>query len=48
MPERVETPVRTIPAVEPDTEPIRRLNPERLCPSQKETVIRTIRRHFDP
>jgi len=39
------TPVRTpIPETAPDPNPDRRLEPERVCPSQKSRIGRTIRR----
>lgn len=40
----VETPTRTAPDIAPDVEvdPDRRLNPDRLCPAQKETITREI------
>lgn len=39
----VKAPVKT-PTVEPDVNPGRRLHPDELCPSQKERVVRTVRR----
>lgn len=42
MPTKTKTkPVE--PLVVPDADPERRLNPERLCPAQKEKVTRTVR-----
>lgn len=45
----VEVPTKTTPktttpnpAPEPEIDPDRRLNPERLCPAQKERVVRGI------
>ncbi len=39
----ITTPVRT-PTQAPHEAPLRRLHPDELCPSQKERVVRTIRR----
>jgi hypothetical protein len=39
-------PVRTTPQTAPTTEPMRRLEPERLCPNQKERVTRRIEREL--
>jgi hypothetical protein len=37
-------PVRTIPTTEPQTEPIRRLEPEKTCPAQRVRIGETVRR----
>lgn len=42
----VVIPVRT-PVRAPLETPIRRLHPDELCPSQKERLIRTIRRRIE-
>ena len=39
-------PVRTIPETIPTTEPRRRLEPERICPNQKERITRRIEREL--
>lgn len=39
----VKTPVRT-PGISPEPNPGRRLYPDEICPSQKERVVRTVRR----
>jgi hypothetical protein len=41
-----EAPVRTVPTTEPRTEPIRRLEPERICPNQKNRIVRRIEREL--
>lgn len=37
-------PVRTIPQTEPTTEPMRRLQPDRICRPQKQRVGDIVRR----
>ena len=39
----VETPTKVEPVTVPDTDPDRRLNPDRLCPTQKKEIVRIIR-----
>jgi len=41
---RQSEPVRTTPITEPSTQPMRRLEPERLCPAQKNGVREAVRR----
>jgi len=38
------TPVRTTPATEPTTEPLRRMEPEKVCPAQRVRIGETVRR----
>lgn len=40
-----ETPVIT-PVKSPEESPMRRLHPDELCPSQKERVVRTVRKNI--
>jgi hypothetical protein len=44
----VTTPTRTAPLTAPSTAPMRRLNPEKLCPAQKTRVGERIRRELQP
>jgi hypothetical protein len=39
-------PVRTIPQTTPETEPLRRLHPERVCPAQKNRIGERVRREL--
>lgn len=39
-------PVRTTPITEPDTAPMRRLQPDKLCPNQRGRVAERVRREF--
>lgn len=43
---RNETPTRVIPKTEPETEPGRRLAPDKLCPDQQSRVVRRILREL--
>lgn len=43
MPAETITPVRT-PTIAPTTEPLRRMHPDELCPSQKDRLVRRIER----
>ena len=38
------TPVRTTPATTPATEPMRRMEPEKVCPAQRVRIGETVRR----
>ncbi len=38
-----DNPVRTIPKTVPETTPQRRLEPERICPDQKQKIVRRIK-----
>lgn len=43
----VQAPVRTTtPTIAPAPEPLRRLTPDRTCPTQKIGVVRTVRRNI--
>lgn len=42
MPAPVETPVK--PQTAPQTEPMRRMEPEKVCPDQRGRIAETIRR----
>jgi len=37
-------PTRTTPATQPVTEPIRRMEPEKVCPAQRVRIGETVRR----
>jgi len=39
-------PIRTTPKIDPQTEPLRRLEPERICPAQKVRITRRIEREL--
>ena len=41
---RVKIPPKTVPVIEPLPEPSKVLNPERLCPAQKDDIRRRIER----
>jgi hypothetical protein len=38
------TPTRTTPITQPATEPIRRMEPEKVCPAQRVRIGETVRR----
>lgn len=42
----LETPTRTTPGTEPKTEPLRRLEPDKICPAQKGRITRRIEREL--
>jgi len=37
-------PVRTTPSTQPVTEPMRRMEPEKVCPAQRVRIGETVRR----
>lgn len=39
-------PTRTTPTTQPQTEPLRRLEPDKICPAQKARVTRRIEREL--
>lgn len=41
MPQKTATPVKTEPKIEPPVYP--EMEPEKICPSQKEEVVRRVR-----
>jgi hypothetical protein len=45
MPVETPVPVRT-PVVDPMIDPDRRMNPDELCPAQKDRVVRRIEREL--
>ena len=38
------TPIRTTPSTQPLTEPMRRMEPERVCPAQRVRIGEKVRR----
>ena len=43
-----EQPIRIVPITEPQTEPLRRLQPGRVCPAQKTRIGTRIQREIAP
>lgn len=41
-------PTRTTPGTEPQTEPLRRMQPEKICPAQRTRIAKRIRRELNP
>ena len=41
-----DAPTRTTPSTTPTTAPERRLEPERICPAQKNRIVRRIEREL--
>lgn len=39
-------PTRTTPKIEPATEPMRRLEPDKICPAQKNRITRRIEKEI--
>lgn len=42
------SPTRTTPITEPQTEPVRRMFPGKICPAQRTRVAEKIKRVIDP